>query len=64
MLDLYMAPGVEEYLLQLVLATRDPDALRPEDLTDWLRYGASPRAPAWPSTAAPVPTPGLPVVTT
>ena len=42
-LDLYMAPGVEEYLLHLVLATRDPSHYGPE-LNDWLRFGASPRA--------------------
>jgi len=41
--DLYMSVDVEEYLLHLVLATRDP---RPygADLQDWLRFGASPRA--------------------
>ncbi|MDD5034240.1 MAG: MoxR family ATPase [Methylococcaceae bacterium] len=42
-LDLYMAEPLEEYLLQLVLATRNPDAYG-EDLGRWLQYGASPRA--------------------
>ena len=42
-LDLFMAPGVEEYLLHLVLATRDPAPYAPE-LSGWLRFGASPRA--------------------
>ena len=42
-LDIYMAPGVEEYLLHLVLATRDPAPYAPE-LAEWLRFGASPRA--------------------
>jgi MoxR-like ATPase len=42
-LDLFMAPGVEEYLLHLVLATRDPAPYAPE-LVQWLRFGASPRA--------------------
>jgi MoxR-like ATPase len=42
-MDLYLAPDLEDYLLHLVLATRDP---RPygADLGDWLRFGASPRA--------------------
>jgi MoxR-like ATPase len=42
-LDLYMAEPLEEYLLQLVLATRTPAAYG-EDLGRWLQYGASPRA--------------------
>ena len=42
-LDLYMAEPLEEYLLQLVLATRNPGAYG-DDLARWLQYGASPRA--------------------
>jgi MoxR-like ATPase len=42
-LDLYMAGPLEEYLLQLVLATRNPAGYG-EDLGRWLQYGASPRA--------------------
>ena len=42
-LDIYMADNLEEYLLQLVLATRNPAAYG-DDLADWLLYGASPRA--------------------
>jgi MoxR-like ATPase len=42
-LELYMAEPLEEYLLQLVLATRNPAAYG-EDLSRWLQYGASPRA--------------------
>jgi MoxR-like ATPase len=42
-LDLYMANNVEEYLLQLVLATRNPGAYG-DDLAKWIQYGASPRA--------------------
>jgi MoxR-like ATPase len=42
-LGLFMAPDVENYLLQLVLATRNP-APYGDDLADWLRFGASPRA--------------------
>ena len=40
---LYMAPGVEDYLVHLVMATRRPRDYAPE-LGDWLRFGASPRA--------------------
>ena len=42
-LDIHMADNLEEYLLQLVLATRNPENYG-DDLTDWLLYGASPRA--------------------
>ncbi|NOT11812.1 MAG: MoxR family ATPase [Methylococcaceae bacterium] len=42
-LDLYMADSLEEYLLQIILATRNPAAYG-KDLGTWLQYGASPRA--------------------
>ncbi len=42
-LDIYMAESLEDYLLQIVLATRNP-AVYGEDLAGWLQYGASPRA--------------------
>ncbi|MCW8826731.1 MAG: MoxR family ATPase [Gammaproteobacteria bacterium] len=42
-LDLYLAENLEEYILQIILATRDPDAYG-EDLASWVQYGASPRA--------------------
>jgi len=42
-LDLYMADSLEDYLLQIVLATRNPAAYG-QDLATWLQYGASPRA--------------------
>lgn len=42
-LDIYMADNLEEYLLQLVLATRKPKAYG-DDIGNWLQYGASPRA--------------------
>ena len=38
-----MADNLEQYLVQLVLATRSPDAYG-DDLARWLQYGASPRA--------------------
>jgi MoxR-like ATPase len=42
-LDVYMAENLEQYLLQLVLATRQPEAYG-DDLAGWLQYGGSPRA--------------------
>ena len=42
-LDIYMAENLEQYLIQLVLATRKPDVYG-DDLAQWLQYGASPRA--------------------
>ena len=41
-LNLHMAPVVEEYMVQLTMATRNPDAYG-QDLASWLDYGASPR---------------------
>jgi MoxR-like ATPase len=41
-LTMHMAPVVEEYIVQLTLATRRP-ALYGEDLANWVEYGASPR---------------------
>ena len=42
-LDIYMAEALEQYLLQIVLATRSPGAYG-QDLAKWIEYGASPRA--------------------
>jgi MoxR-like ATPase len=42
-LDVYIADELQEYLLQLVLATRNPGVYG-DDLANWLLYGASPRA--------------------
>jgi len=42
-LDVYMADNLQKYLLQLVLATRNP-APYGKDLVQWLQYGGSPRA--------------------
>jgi MoxR-like ATPase len=42
-MNLHMADPVEDYLLQLILATRNPAAYG-ENLAGWLEYGASPRA--------------------
>jgi MoxR-like ATPase len=42
-LNLHLTDTLEEYLIQIVLATRNPGAYG-EDLDGWLQYGASPRA--------------------
>ena len=42
LLGLHMAPPVEEYIVQLILATREPQRYG-NDLAAWLRFGASPR---------------------
>ena|SRR5690625_211010 len=42
-LDLHMSEAVEQYLVQLVLATRQPERIDPE-LKGWIDCGASPRA--------------------
>src|SRR5262249_34498632 len=41
-LDLYLSPALEEYVIQLVIATRSPAAYG-SDLADAVRCGASPR---------------------
>ena len=41
-LSLHMSAAVEEYLIQLVLASRNPSAYG-DDLVRWVSYGASPR---------------------
>lgn len=43
LLDIYMADTLEQYLLQIVLATRTPSVYG-QDLARWIEYGASPRA--------------------
>ena len=42
-LEVYLAPPIEDYLLALVLATRDPSPYHP-GLAEWVEFGASPRA--------------------
>jgi MoxR-like ATPase len=41
---IYMDPQVERYIVDLVLATRDPKAFGLSDLGDLIAFGASPRA--------------------
>jgi MoxR-like ATPase len=42
-LDIHLAEPLEDYLLHLVLSTRNPGAYG-ADLASWIQYGASPRA--------------------
>ena len=42
-LSLYMSPAVEEYIVQLIMATRNPLQFSPE-LASWIEFGGSPRA--------------------
>lgn len=42
-LDIHMADNIEDYLLEIILATRQPEKYG-KDLQQWLQYGASPRA--------------------
>ncbi|MBV1906301.1 MAG: MoxR family ATPase [Pseudomonadales bacterium] len=41
-ISLHMADSVEEYLVQLIMATRNPQAYG-EEIARWIDYGASPR---------------------
>ena len=40
MLDLHMTESVENYIVALTMATRQP----PESVASWIEYGGSPRA--------------------
>ena len=42
-LDIYMADNLQQYLLQIVLASRNPETYG-DDLAQWIQYGGSPRA--------------------
>jgi MoxR-like ATPase len=42
-LDIHMADNIEDYLLEIVLATRQAEKYSPE-LGNWIQFGASPRA--------------------
>ena len=53
---MHMASAVEQYIVQLVIASRKP-ARYSQQLAGWIEYGGSP-APPSPWTAAPAPTPG------
>ncbi len=50
--EIYMDEKVKEYILNLVFATREPVKYGLKDLTDYIEYGASPRATIFLSQAA------------
>src|SRR5262249_57454032 len=51
-LQVYVDEKVKEYILDIVLATRDPAAHGLKDLADFIEYGASPRATLYLNLAA------------
>ncbi|MFW5774840.1 MAG: AAA family ATPase [Chitinivibrionales bacterium] len=50
--DIYMDPKVEDYIINLVIATRQPAESGLKELADLLEYGASPRATIFLTRAA------------
>ena len=50
--DIYLDQRLEDYILALVLATREPAAHGLSDLVDWIEFGASPRATIYLARAA------------
>jgi MoxR-like ATPase len=49
---IYMDPKVEEYIINIVFATREPEKAKLPDLASLIEYGASPRATIFLSQAA------------
>ncbi len=50
--EIYIDDKIKDYVVDLVLATRDPSAYRLEEIADWIQYGASPRATIYLTLAA------------
>jgi MoxR-like ATPase len=50
--EIYMDPKVEEYIVNIVFATREPEKAKLTDLASLIEYGASPRATICLSQAA------------
>jgi MoxR-like ATPase len=42
-LDVHLSPALQDYIVQLIIATRQPKNYN-EKLSNWVRFGASPRA--------------------
>jgi MoxR-like ATPase len=42
--SIYLDERIEDYILNLVLSTREPEEAGLKELADWVEYGASPRA--------------------
>jgi len=49
---IFVDPRVEEYILDLVRATREPEQCGRSELSDWIEFGASPRASIYLTMAA------------
>ncbi|MEJ2339237.1 MAG: AAA family ATPase [Gemmatimonadales bacterium] len=49
---IYLDERIEDYILDLVLATRDPEAAGIAGVKEWIEYGASPRASIYLARAA------------
>jgi MoxR-like ATPase len=50
--EIYMDEKIEQYILDIVFATREPRAHRLEELAGLIQYGASPRATIYLTLAA------------
>jgi len=50
--EVYIDPKIENYIVDIVFATRNPEQFGLEDLKDLIAYGASPRASIYLSMAA------------
>jgi MoxR-like ATPase len=50
--DIYIDERIEHYIIDIVFATRDPNAYKLKDLVGMIKYGASPRASIYLSVAA------------
>ncbi len=50
--EIYIDERIEKYIVDLVFATRDPNAYRLKELVGLIQYGASPRASIYLSVAA------------
>jgi len=50
--EIYMDPKIEQYIVDIVFATRDPEKYGLDDLKELINYGASPRASIYLAKAA------------
>jgi len=50
--DIYMDEKIEKYIIDIVFATRDPKKYKIDDITNFIKYGASPRATIYLTLAA------------
>jgi MoxR-like ATPase len=50
--EIYMDPKVEDYIVNITFATREPDKAGQKELSELIAYGASPRATIFLARAA------------